>query len=121
MSSEKTAGLAGPYGPVRESRPLVPGFDATLDPIRTEYEEMEETKDKIRQARRLVKLLSKAGSIDLWENNPGGSKSYPEGSGRDLKDKRTGINMAWERNESVDPGSDEPVPPLLNQDGGAQP
>lgn len=119
MSSTKTA---NPYGPIRETRSLVPGFDETdVGPSKSEYEEVDDARDRVLQARRIVSFLSKAGSLDLWENAPGGMKPHAEGSGEDRKEKRTDIAMAWERNENVDPGSDEPEPPMLNQEGGAQP
>lgn len=107
---------------IQQEEPLVPGFEETsISHMPTDSEAVRESQKGINNAKKVINVLSKVSSADIWEYAAGSGKPYSEGSGQDKKDKRTGINMAWERNEEVDPGSDEPEPPLLNQESGAQP
>lgn len=104
-----------------ESRPLIPGFEGSDLTPKSTYDENAEARDNIAKVRKVIGFLAKSGSAGITDYIPGGSKPYPEGSSEDKKDTRTGINMGWSRNEAVDPGSDSPEPPLLNQDSGAMP
>lgn len=73
------------------------------------------------QACTLVKHLAKLSSDTTWEYDSSYKKPYPEGSGEDRKATRTGISMAWERNEAVDPGSETSEPSKLNPTLSGQP
>lgn len=106
---------AEPSYTVDTSAPVTPTLPGDINTLRS----------GVANARRVAKLVAKVGSLlDYTENNEhaaGGVRPYTERSSQANKDRRSGISIGWEQNDAVDPGSDEPEPPLVNQESGSIP